>query len=1164
MLLGCSPNGNSNKGSVDIEFGAERDLINNSIGKLTLDSTTRALQGSSTEIFSFTQENMISLSCYYSTDMGSNWNKISDLQTTDSSFSWPLPLIDNAGVLVKIQGIDQEGNTISSQITIEIDSTPPDPPIASLSSSTPTGDINATITIASCSDIDSILVNESSAPSKNDSTWQNCTTTISGTIYEIINTSGLHNLKVWAKDEAGNISNTSTDLAVTLDLTAPLITLTSLTGGNKILGGSVQNITWTPASDDNLASTPISLEYSTDSGSNWTSIATNEDNDGSYSWTVPSLTNTSARVRVIASDSFSNQGFSASSSDIIIDSTGPDLTSFSITEGSNTSDNSIQVNLNATDDVDIDKICLKWRTTGDSIIEPDENAYCWSDIANSASLSITNFPFTIGEEDGSYDVYAWAIDELGNVSSLSNSGAGTVGIDKASITQGFICPYTLPSSVTISDVYPTYDDWNEWILFDEKNKAFFEQDETQCTAAAINYFSDCMHAGIVKSIPVTGVNSCDGLTIADDLGVYEFDCDDSSGTATFYSKELKRGKGLRHLVNATSWKVNEVTINCGVQLTTSSSTTWFDNPVVVAPDNSDETTDTMLPLDEVDDDGAGPDQAYTSKTIFTISGGVVDTVGYNLNLSGTSFVVIDGSTLRFAGWEDTDGELDADEDNYTFSFNGTKSVGADGIPDSVTSYQGNHLLVSSVSHNPTYHRSSLLSCGDTNTDNVWIEGDFDCDNGAGLKAELVYYTRYCNLFNFRNMEVKNCSYAGIFPWMGKGQRIRSVNAHHNEKYGIVLQHSNGSIVSQSVLNNNLFNGVFSANLLNNTYHQNIVSNNGGIGFYNNVTNTSYIIENLITSNGSVGFTTRGADTIFKDNLIINNGSHGIRMGNSYSTDYYKNSIINNNGSAIYFMNNSDGNDFSYIYAANNTSDIDVHTSNAPTCNNNTFGDYIFVGSTNSCTFHATSTGNNITTGLGVNCTKNDGSAAITSGADGANTFEGPLTSSDNSNTSPDTDNNGIVAYSSITDWVNFDNLFRTWGASSSDSLFTTNHQADCSVGDCQIWDYRLKSSDTQLRNRSVNGSTENAVFEPREYCPSFLHGNETFTTNNGEVILKHANEIVWDVIGDDDGLCESNEACIYTPNFGTPYQGSGDYTSNFCIFQDGTISGVKMYAYPTN
>jgi hypothetical protein len=49
-----------------------------------------------------------------------------------------------------------------------------------------------------------------------------------------------------------------------------------------------------------------------------------------------------------------------------------------------------------------------------------------------------------------------------------------------------------------------------------------------------------------------------------------------------------------------------------------------------------------------------------------------------------------------------------------------------------------------------------------------------------------------------------------------------------------------------------------------------------------------------------------------------------------------------------------------------------------------------------------------------------------------------------------------------------------------------------------------------------------------------------------------------------NGLCESGETCVYSPNFGA-YQGEGDPLSQApCVFSDGTVAGVTMYAYPTN
>jgi hypothetical protein len=57
----------------------------------------------------------------------------------------------------------------------------------------------------------------------------------------------------------------------------------------------------------------------------------------------------------------------------------------------------------------------------------------------------------------------------------------------------------------------------------------------------------------------------------------------------------------------------------------------------------------------------------------------------------------------------------------------------------------------------------------------------------------------------------------------------------------------------------------------------------------------------------------------------------------------------------------------------------------------------------------------------------------------------------------------------------------------------------------------------------------------------------------------NALEVMDDGIGDEDGLCESNETCIASPHFGA-WQGDGEPTST-CAFDPGPVAmvtGVQM------
>ncbi len=115
---------------------------------------------------------------------------------------------------------------------------------------------------------------------------------------------------------------TERSFAVKYDRTAPTVltsTLTSPNGGEIWTGGddpddlydnyNVYNITWTAAdftdATSGLSATPITLEYKIGVGA-WIQIATDEANDGTYSWTTPDLTNALVKVRVTAVDNAGN------------------------------------------------------------------------------------------------------------------------------------------------------------------------------------------------------------------------------------------------------------------------------------------------------------------------------------------------------------------------------------------------------------------------------------------------------------------------------------------------------------------------------------------------------------------------------------------------------------------------------------------------------------------------------------------------------------------------------------------------------------------------------------------------------------------------------------------------------------------------------------------
>jgi Leucine-rich repeat (LRR) protein len=87
-------------------------------------------------------------------------------------------------------------------------------------------------------------------------------------------------------------SETSDEASATPGIPAT-ITVTSPNGGESWVGLSLHNITWTSTGISN-----VKIEYSTDNGTNWTTIVASTANTGTYPWAVPNIPSAQCLVRV--------------------------------------------------------------------------------------------------------------------------------------------------------------------------------------------------------------------------------------------------------------------------------------------------------------------------------------------------------------------------------------------------------------------------------------------------------------------------------------------------------------------------------------------------------------------------------------------------------------------------------------------------------------------------------------------------------------------------------------------------------------------------------------------------------------------------------------------------------------------------------------------------
>ena len=370
-----------------------------------------------TVVYSATDsQGIASQSLTYSVDGGSD---------TVFTSPWTLPLITSSDVKIKLTATDTMGLTSTIQsASFAIDSTPPIAPTVALTSAALANDPEVSIEVTCIADFASVVITESAtAPT---SGWVACsqymTFTVSG--------EGSHTLNVFTRDAVGNVSTTAGSVSMALDTTPPTVSLTSLNGGQRISGNATQlplinsqTISWT-ASDAHLAANPISLELSQDGGTTWAQIATNLSNSGSYTWTVPAVNIDTARIRVTARDQYGLSASAISTSNFVIDSQVPNVSSFVMP--TNTMNPSIPIKISATDNLSrISEICfIKGSSTA-----PNGSNNCWKGLSlygvtPAASISDRNFYYNLGYAAGTSTIYTYFKDGAGNIT-LAGSGSVT-------------------------------------------------------------------------------------------------------------------------------------------------------------------------------------------------------------------------------------------------------------------------------------------------------------------------------------------------------------------------------------------------------------------------------------------------------------------------------------------------------------------------------------------------------------------------------------------------------------------------------------------------------------------------------------------------------------------------------------------------------------------
>lgn len=596
--------------------------------------------------------------------------------------------------------------------------------------------------------------------------------------------------------------------------------------------------------------------------------------------------------------------------------------------------------------------------------------------------------------------------------------------------------------------YSIAPNWNDYALTATPTSA--------CVGTENGYFT-CLHGGEKRRVPWSAAANCTGFAVTDELGAFDWACDQTGGAGNvfFYTRGLKKSKGLADLVNATAWKPNRIVLtSAGVPIAATARSAWWTNTVMALPPST----------------VAGTSVALLNSNIYTVASNTTVVGKYagfpSLSQTKIGIVTLPGATLT----------LSASAAASTVLFDFTFSNYFEWLEGDFAIDRADGTLYSSMGHHSVVRRVRVAGFGSCVGNSTQMNSSF---------VSQIYATRCAN---------------GITA-KGHDSTYQDLVAIGNS-WGIEAGDSSNNLVFQNILvANNSTYGLYTHGLTDSNFIGVTAVNNSALGLYGSL-NTGTTYQNIFVRNGG-GFSL----------LMGATETVGPLVTDSLSLSFQNNSKFTSN-----------------LIIVNATANCSVSGGTNPGL------------VTTTCANQGTS---NKT--LSLNATKGDLS------------FVGQINTTDTAN---QTNTNGTNAFSASMDWFRFSNPLRGWGKGGTYPSAGT--QGSCTTGTCQIWDFMLKASDVDLKNVTGDGSTQNAAFVAGAACPSAIGGNVTSTNVNGtpRTYLTNAMEVQGRG-GNNNGLCESNETCLYLPNYGA-YQGSGDFSSNACNFSNGTVTGVTMLAYPVN
>ena len=340
-----------------------------------------------------------------------------------------VPTLPNGSIDATVDADDAAGNGKTTTVSFTLDT----PPTITGFAAADTGgdDRNATVSFDSTDELDAVSVSVSGAETATLSLADfSVTPDGDGFDYDATyegRTDGTYDFTLDTADDGVTDNASGQTTSVLVDEAVPDVTVDAPDGGGLYRGGETVTVEWT-AADNVTVTDDVVVEYSSDGGGAWQTVASGLTSDGSYDWTVPTDNTTGALVRVRANDSSDNQGTDVSNATFEIDSTAPTVSDFS---ASNPSGQTVTVSLNATEPL---------STLSVDVTNAADRTLTVGEFTQSGSGPYT---YTATFDEGTDGVYDASL-----VSAADATGNDGAGSESASVEVDTVTPTISNLSVT--------------------------------------------------------------------------------------------------------------------------------------------------------------------------------------------------------------------------------------------------------------------------------------------------------------------------------------------------------------------------------------------------------------------------------------------------------------------------------------------------------------------------------------------------------------------------------------------------------------------------------------------------------------------------------------------------------------------------------------------